>query len=90
VPSGELRHHFIQFTKMAGIPRASHLYSKIIWFATVCVIWKERNHRVFQNTVSTPFILIDKIKLHSFLWLKTKQTPLPIVTHIGGNIRCFA
>jgi hypothetical protein len=73
VSSGELRLHFIQFTKMAGMPRASHLYLRIIWFATVWVIWKEMNNCVFQNTVSTPFIIIDKIKLHSFLWLKSKQ-----------------
>ncbi|RHN55201.1 putative reverse transcriptase zinc-binding domain-containing protein [Medicago truncatula] len=51
----------------------SATYLRIIWFATVWVIWKEMNNRVFQNTVSTPFILIDKIKLHPFLWLKSKQ-----------------
>jgi len=26
VPSGEFRHHFTQFTKMAGMPRSSHLF----------------------------------------------------------------
>jgi len=35
VPSGELRSHFIQFTKMAGMLRVSHLYLRIIWFATI-------------------------------------------------------
>ena len=73
VPSGDFRSHFIQFTKMVGMPRASHLYFKIIWFATIWVIWKERNNRIFQNTVTVPLVLIDKIKLHSFLWLKSKQ-----------------
>ena len=73
VPSGELRPHFIQFTKMAGMPRVSHLYFRTIWFATIWVIWKERNNRIFQNTVTAPSELIDKIKLHSFLWLKSKQ-----------------
>jgi hypothetical protein len=73
VSSAELRSHFIQFTKMAGMPRVSHLYFRIIWFATIWVIWKERNNRIFQNTVTAPLVLIDKIKLHSFLWLKSKQ-----------------
>jgi len=72
VPSDELRHHFIQFAKMAGMPRFSHLFLRIIWFATVWMIWKEMNNRIFQNTISTPFILIEKVKLNSFLWLKSK------------------
>jgi len=38
VPFGDPRSHFIQFTKMAGMPRVSHLYFRIIWFATICVI----------------------------------------------------
>ena len=71
--AGELRHHFIQFTKMVGMPLFIHLYFNIIWFATVWVIWKERNNRIFQQTVSTPFLLLEKVKLNSFLWLKAKQ-----------------
>jgi len=35
VPSGDLRQHFLQFTKMAGLPRSTHLYFRIIWFASV-------------------------------------------------------
>lgn len=74
VPAGELRHHFTHFTKMAGMPRFIHLYFNIIWFAPVWVIWKERSNRIFQQTVSTPFLLLEKVKLNSFLWLKVKQT----------------
>jgi hypothetical protein len=73
VHAGELRQHFIQFTKMAGMPTYSHFFFKIVWFVTIWVLWKERNRRVFQNTVSTHFSLIEKVKLHSFLWLKSKQ-----------------
>jgi len=35
---GELRHHFIQFTKVVGMPISLQLYFRIIWFATVWVI----------------------------------------------------
>jgi hypothetical protein len=73
VQSGELQHHFYPFTNMTGLPRATHLFLRIIWFASVWVLWKEMNNRVFQNAVSNPSILIDKVKLNSFLWLKAKQ-----------------
>jgi len=73
VPVGELQRHFTRFTKMAGMPFFSHLFFKIIWFTTVWVIWKERNNRIFQNMISTLFTLIEKVKLNSFLWLKSKQ-----------------
>ena len=76
VPSGELRHHFIQFTKMAGMPRSSHLFFTVIWFATVWVIWKEQNNRVFRNTTATSYFLHEKVKLNSFLWLKSNRAAL--------------
>jgi len=38
VPSGDLRHHFIQFTNMVGMPRSSHVFITVIWFAIVWVI----------------------------------------------------
>jgi len=46
---------------------------------------KERNHRVFQNMTSNSSILIEKVKLNFFLWLKSKQT----IIMIGGNTRFF-
>jgi hypothetical protein len=38
VQSGELRQHFTQFTKMAGMPIYSHLFFRIIWFVTIWVL----------------------------------------------------
>ena len=73
VTSVDLRQHFMQFTLMGGTPRASHLFLRAIWFATIWVIWKERNNHIFQNTASTSATLIEKVKLNSFLWLKSKQ-----------------
>ena len=76
VPLGELRRHFILFTRMLGLPRTTHLFFTFIWFATIWVIWNERNNRVFQNTTTIPYTLIEKVKMHSFLWLKSKQATL--------------
>jgi hypothetical protein len=39
VSPGELRHHFIQFTRMSGMPRTAHLILTDIWFATIWVTW---------------------------------------------------
>ena len=58
---------------MAGLPRFSHLYLRIIWFASVWVIWKERNNRIFNNVTLHPSVLLEKVKLNSFLWIKSKQ-----------------
>jgi len=68
-----LRHHFTQVSTPAGLPRSSHFFFRTIWFATVWVIWKERNYCIFKNTAATSSALIEKIKLNSFLWLKSKH-----------------
>ena len=68
----QVMEHHSQFTLLAGIPRSSQCVFKVIWFACVWVIWKDRNDRVFKNTGSHSSVLREKIKLHSFLWLKAK------------------
>jgi len=73
VSPGNIRQHFIQFTSMAGLPRFTHAFMKVILCASVWVIWKERNNCVFQNTVTIPSVLVEEVKLNSFLWLKLKQ-----------------
>jgi len=57
----------------------------IIWFATVWMIWKDRNNRVFQNPVSTPLMPIEKIHQLSFLWLKSKQVNFDYIYHDSCN-----
>jgi len=81
VTPGGIRHHFHQFTKLAGMPRSSHLFLSIIWFVVVWVLWKERNNRVFANVVATPFLLLERVKLNSFLWLKAKHVSFSYSYH---------
>ena len=54
VPPCQLRDHFIQVSFMAGMPRGTHSFFKVIWFVCVRVIWKEHNNHIFKDTVSTP------------------------------------
>jgi hypothetical protein len=56
VGPGDIRQHLHQFIYMARLPRVTHLFLKIIWFASVWVIWKERNNQVFQEVASTPSV----------------------------------
>ena len=77
--------HFIQFINMAGLPRSTHMFFKIIWFTSDLVIWKERNDHVFNNKASIPSILIEKVKLTSFLWLKSKQATFIYSYHDWWN-----
>jgi len=73
--------HFTQITHMAGMPRSSHPFFKVIWLACVWVILKERNDRIFNNVASDPVTLIDKVKLNSFIWLKSKNALFVLSYH---------
>jgi len=47
-----LRAHLIQFGHLAGLPRFTYSFLKLIWLACVWVIWKERNNHVFNQKAS--------------------------------------
>jgi hypothetical protein len=73
VASNNISHHFVHFSCLVGMPRSTFIFFKVIWLASVWVIWKEQNYRVFKNTAYEPWTLIEKVKLNSFLWLKSKH-----------------
>jgi len=89
VSHNEMRDHHIQFCYMAGLPRCTHSFLQGIWYACVWVIWKNRNNIIFKNEASRAFVLLEKVKLNSFLWMKAKHTSLIIVIMIGGHIHSF-
>jgi len=61
--------------------RSSHIFFASIWFACVWVLWKERNYRILKNIASDTSVLIEKVKLNSFLWVKSKQVSFPFSFH---------
>ena len=80
VSPGNIRQHFIQFTSMAGLPRFTHIYeSNLVCFCLGYL--EERNNHVFQNTVTIPSVLVEQVKLNSFLWLKSKHVDFAYSYH---------
>ena len=65
-----LRAHLLQFGHLAGLPRFTYSFLKLIWLACVWVIWKERNNRVFNQKASELQQMTDRVKKLSFQWLK--------------------
>jgi len=53
----------------------------LIWFATVWVLWKERNDRIFNGKERSHYQLLEAIKLLSFWWFKAKFTVFPYCFH---------
>jgi len=65
--------HLYHFGHLAGLPRLSHSFMTVIWMATVWVIWKERNNRIFNQKIDTLDHSVDKVKFMSFSWLQANM-----------------
>ncbi|CAJ2637778.1 unnamed protein product [Trifolium pratense] len=76
-----LHDHFVQFTASAGVSRARRSFLQLLWLVCVWVIWTQRNHRLFKGSTGTPHLLLDKIKLFSFRWLKSTSITLALNYH---------
>jgi hypothetical protein len=68
--------HFVQFIHSAGGLRARRAFLQLIWLACVWVLWNERNQRLFSDTASPISLLVEKVKMFSFRWLKTTNATL--------------
>jgi hypothetical protein len=82
---GSVKDHFSQFIHLAGMPRLSHSFLKIIWLACVWAIWKERNNCVFKTAVIDQISIVEKVKLNSFLWLSSNVSSFVWFFTIGGD-----
>ncbi|CAJ2673841.1 unnamed protein product [Trifolium pratense] len=79
--SSTVRDHFAHFTSSGGGSRTRRSFLQLIWLVSVWVIWTERNHRLFRGSTSTSIQLLDKIKLFSYRWLKSKNVTLALNYH---------
>ncbi|GAU47989.1 hypothetical protein TSUD_272340 [Trifolium subterraneum] len=67
---GTLSSHSTQFCGMGGLSKSCHILLTTIWAATLFIIWKDRNSRVFKAKHATIEVLVEHIKLQSYWWLK--------------------
>jgi len=64
---------FLQFGQSRGNYRRLWASLILIWLACIWVLWKERNNMIFNNKDALMDEIVDKVKLHSFWWLKVKH-----------------
>jgi hypothetical protein len=76
VDTQHISDHFVQFTYSASGPRARRSFLQLIWFACVWIVWNERNLRLFGTSTNTVHLLLDKVKMFSYRWLKATNVSL--------------
>jgi len=65
--------HFIHFTNHLGGMKTRRSFLQLIWLLCVWLIWKERNNRIFNNVVTPIDELVEKVKFHSYWWLRANN-----------------
>lgn len=65
-----LQDHFIQFAYSSGGSRVRRNFMQLVWFCCMWVLWYEKNNRIFKNKENIIYPLLEKVKLHSFRWMK--------------------
>jgi len=65
--------HLHHFGQLASLPQFTYTFLKVIWHATVWVLLKERNNRIFNSNIQDVVQLLETVKFMSFSWLKAKS-----------------
>jgi len=73
-----LHDHFIQCAYLIGDSKVLHFFMHLIRFTCVWILWNERNDRIFYNKKKSMTQLLNKVKLLSFWWLKSKVASLSL------------
>jgi len=65
--------HFLQFTNYLGGMKTRRSLLQLTCLPCVWLIWKERNNRIFNNIFSPIPDIVDKVKFHSYWWLRANN-----------------
>nr|ABD32346.1 H+-transporting two-sector ATPase, alpha/beta subunit, central region, related [Medicago truncatula] len=68
--NGNLYTHANQFCALGGFSKNYMKAFTIIWISVLYTIWKDRNRRIFQNQIVLLEVLLERVKLQTFWWLK--------------------
>jgi len=74
--------HFHQFIYSLGGHKSRRSFLHMIWLGCIWVLWNERNHRLFSNNVKSIMQLMEKVKITTLSWLKSKNVCFPFGYHM--------
>lgn len=78
--------HFHHFTYLSGGSVTRRSFMQLLWLLCVWVLWSERNNRLFKNKVTNIHQLVEKVKMHSYRWMKAANAVYVLGVH--GWLAC--
>jgi hypothetical protein len=73
--------HFIQFIHSIGHSRTCISFLQLVWLVCIWLVWTERNNRIFNNIQTPMDQIMEKVKHHSFWWLKANNATFVFGSH---------
>ena len=77
----DIADHLHQFTYLSGESLTRRSFLQLLWLLCVWVLWFEYNNRLFKNTVTTIHQLVEKVKIHSYWWMKASNAVYVLWVH---------
>ena len=77
-----LQNHLVQFIHSSGGLQARRYFLQLIWLCCIWVMWNKGNNRVFKAKENIIHPMLDKVKLHSFWWLKAYNVNLGLNSYM--------
>lgn len=68
-----IRDHFVQFANCLGASTACRSFLQLLWLLSVWLVWNEHNSRLFYSSHTPNVELGEKVKFHSYRWLKANN-----------------
>jgi len=64
---------FVLILYSLSAARMRRSFLQLLWLLYVCLVWNDRNNRLFNNSHTLNVELIEKVKFHSYRWLKANN-----------------